>query len=121
MAFKGLLGGGEFPIPRDYDLDILGAIALSGATIGVGQAQRGNGIIGGGSQVPPTELIILRKLPGDRQLPIRVKLSRAINDPRARLLVAPGDTLILRYSPEEEALNFAISTFFTYGLRELFR
>ena len=117
----GLLGGGEWPVPRDYDLDVLGAVALAGQGIGVGNAQRSaNGIVGGASQIPPTELIVLRRLPGDRQLAIRVDLTQAINDPQARLLIAPGDTLLLRFSPEEEALNFAISTFFTFGIRELF-
>ena len=118
---SGLLGGGEWPVPRDYDLDVLGAVALAGQGIGVGNAQRAsNGIVSGASQIPPTELIVLRRLPGNRQLAIRVDLTQAINDPQARLLVAPGDTLLLRFSPEEEALNFAISTFFTFGIRELF-
>jgi len=119
----GLLGGGEFPIPRDYDLDVLGAIALSGTGVGVSRAQRGGSslISGGANQVEPTELIVLRKLPGNRQLAIKVDLSEAVNNPQARLLVAPGDTLLLRFSPEEELLNAAISVFFTYGIRELFR
>ncbi len=117
----GLLGGGEFPIPRDYDLDVLGAVALAGRAVGVGDASFRGGLSGGGNQVPPTELIVLRKLPGNRQIAIRVDLTRAINDPRARLLVAAGDTLLLRYKPEEELLNFGISTFFTFGIRELFR
>lgn len=119
----GLLGGGEFPIPRDYDLDVLGAVALSGQGVGVSSAQRRGAsfITGGANQVEPTELIVLRKLPGNRQLPIKVDLTQAVNDPRARILVAPGDTLLLRYSPDEELLNAAISVFFTYGIRELFR
>ncbi len=33
----GLLPGGEFPIPRDYDLDVLGAMALAGTGV---QGQR---------------------------------------------------------------------------------
>jgi protein involved in polysaccharide export with SLBB domain len=116
----GLLGGGEWPIPRDYDLDVLGAVALAGRGVGVASGTE-RGLIGGGNQVPPTDLIILRKLPGNRQIAISVDLTRAINDPRARLLVNAGDTLLLRYKPEEELVNFGISAFFTYGIRELFR
>ncbi len=41
----GLLPGGEWPIPRDYDLDILGAMAIAGGGIagsaqGMGGAER---------------------------------------------------------------------------------
>ncbi len=44
----GLLRGGEFPLPRDYDLDVLGAIAIAGSSIGSdgrefgGQGARGS-------------------------------------------------------------------------------
>ncbi|MCP4462744.1 MAG: hypothetical protein GY819_08110, partial [Planctomycetaceae bacterium] len=106
---------------RDYDLDILGAVALAGTGVGVSQGGRGGAYnVGTSNQAPPTELTILRKLPGNRQLAMRVRLSEAVNNPAARILVAPGDTLILRYTPEEETLNTAISIFFTYGIRQLF-
>jgi len=34
-------------------------------------------------------------------------------------LIMPGDTLILRFKPKEELLNFGIGTFFTFGLQAL--
>ena len=71
--------------------------------------------------VPPTELLVLRKLPADRQLAVRIDLGNALNDPKQRLLVKPGDTLILRYKPQEELINFGFATFFTYGIRQLFQ
>ncbi len=115
----GLLGGGEFPIPRDYDLDVLAAVSLAGTQIGTGQR---TGILGGAAQnVPPTELIVLRRIPGDRQLAIRIDLNDTINDPRQRILIKPADTLILRYKPQEEILNFASNIFFTFGVRQLFQ
>lgn len=116
----GLMGGGEWPLPRDYDLDVLGAVAIAGTPVGAAN-QTFRGVGGSGNELPPTQLTVLRKLPGNRQIAIQLNLNQAVNDPRARLLVYPGDTLILRYTPEEEIMNFAISTFFTYGLRELFR
>ncbi|MEM9410825.1 MAG: sugar ABC transporter substrate-binding protein, partial [Planctomycetota bacterium] len=116
----GLLGGGEFLLPRDNDLDVLGAVALSGTSVGVGQTR--GGLIGSaGGGVPPSNLIVLRKIPGGRQIAIRVDLTQAINDPRSRILVKAGDTLILRFKPQEEIVNFALQTFFTFGVRELFR
>lgn len=122
----GLLPGGEHLLPRDYDLDVLGAVAMARGNFGASnQGGGGGGGFGGGIQglggAPPGELIILRKLPCNQQIAIAVKLNDAINDPSARLLIAPGDTLILRYSPSEEALNFGLGSFFTFGIRQLFR
>ncbi len=115
----GLLGGGQFPVPRDYDLDVLQAVALAGTTIGTGQR---TGLIGGAAQnLPPTELIVLRQIPGRRQLAIRVDLNDAITDPRSRLYVKAGDTLLLRFKPQEEIINFASNLFFTFGVSQLFR
>ena len=69
----------------------------------------------------PNQLYILRKLPNNGQITIAVDLNRAINDPKSRPLVAAGDILILQYKPEEEALNFGLGTFFTFGIAEIIR
>lgn len=117
----GLLPGGQFPIPRDYDLDALGAMAMAG--YGVNNQSRGGGIsaLGGSAQVvPPGRLYILRRTPCKGQIAIEVDLTKAVNDPRQRPIIQPGDTLILQYKPCEEAINFGIGAFFTYGIRELF-
>ena len=120
----GLLPGGEFPLPRDYDLDILGAMAIAGQGIGnqVRQGGGGNGLLGGAAgTVPPGRAYILRKTPCNGQVAIEVDLTAAINDPRQRPLIQPGDTIILQYKCEEELLNFGIGTFFTFGISELLR
>ena len=114
----GLLGGGERVLPRDYDLDVLAAVSLAGAGIASNQS---TGLLGGAAQrVPPTELIVLRRIPGNRQLAVRIDLNDTINDPRQRMLVKSGDTLILRFKPQEEIINFAAGVFFTFGIRDLF-
>lgn len=111
----GVLAGGEHLLPRDYDLDVMGAIAVSGGPLGGG----GSGISGIGSQggggggqqrggLPPTNLIVLRKLACGGQIPIRVDLKRALLDTNERILVQPGDTLILRYTIGEEIYNTAL-------------
>jgi hypothetical protein len=115
----GLLGGGEFPLPRDYDLDVLGAVAVARGQIG-NTLTRAGGFVNV-PILPPGELIVLRRLPGNRQIAIKVDLTKAVNDPRTRILVKAGDTLILRHRPSEEVVNFGINTFFTFGVRELFR
>jgi hypothetical protein len=120
----GLLVSGEFLLPRDKDTDVLNAVAIAGGGIGAFQS-RGNGgfaagLGGGIGTVPPSQLIIMRPLPGNRQIAIEVDLTEAINNPRERLLVKAGDTLILRHKPREELLNFSLGAFFTFGIRELF-
>ena len=118
----GLLPGGEYLIPRDYDLDVLGAMGLAGQ--GVGSRSGGSGGGGFGIQqytIPPGELFILRKTPCNGQITIQVDLTKAAQDPRERPLVQPGDTLILRYKACEEAANFGVFAVFTYGIQLLFQ
>ena len=117
----GLLNGGQFPLPRDYDLDVLGAMAIAGRPIGGNSAQFGQSIGGGAQGVPPGLLYILRDDGCGGQVAIEVNLADAINDPRQRPLVQAGDTLILQFTCEERAINFGLQTFFTFGIRELFR
>jgi protein involved in polysaccharide export with SLBB domain len=121
----GLLPGGEFPLPRDYDLDVLGAMALAGRGVYGQMGGAGGGGMGGlggnVATIPPGKLYILRKTDCDGQIAIEVDLVKAINDPRSRPLVQAGDTLILQYKCEEEILNFGLGTFFTFGIRELLR
>ena len=124
----GLMPGGEHELPRDYDLDVLGAMAIAGQGIasptGAGGAGGGGGIGGGAGLVggvPPGQLYIVRETPCGQQITIAVDLARAINSPAARPLVQPGDILVLQHKPEEEILNFGLGTFFVYGIRELFQ
>ncbi|MEM0924574.1 MAG: polysaccharide biosynthesis/export family protein [Planctomycetota bacterium] len=119
----GLLPGAEIPLPRDYDLNVLGAMALAGQGVYGQTARGGNGGLFGGTitTVPPGRLYILRNTDCRGQIAIEVDLTKAINDPRSRPLVKAGDTLILQYKPEEELINFGIGTFFTFGIQEIFR
>lgn len=121
----GLLPGGEFRIPRDYDLDVLTAMSLSGG--GISRSQNGGGMGGMGGiggmlgTVPPGMLYVLRKTPCNGQITIAVDLAKANLDPRERILVQPGDILILRFKPSEELLNFGLGTFFTFGIQYALR
>ena len=122
----GLLPAGQFPLPRDYDLDVIGAMSIAGQGLG-GAGQTANAgpasllLSGGFGGATPTQLYVMRKGPCDQEFNIAVDLKRAYNDPSQKILVQPGDTLILRYKPHEEALNFGLVTFFTFGITELFR
>jgi hypothetical protein len=122
----GLLPGGEFKIPRDYDLDVVAAMALTGGGISSPQQRGGGGGgMGGMGQlfggVPPGMLYVLRKTPCNGQITIEIDLAKANVDPRERILVQPGDILILRFKPSEEILNFGLGTFFTFGIQYALR
>ena len=108
----GILGGGEFLLPRDYDLNVLQAIAAAGGQ--VGSTGSGLGSIspfggGGGNTFPPSRAIVIRQLPNDcGEIVIRVDLAQALTDPRERLLIQPEDTIVVQYTICEEVANTAV-------------
>lgn len=121
----GLLPGGQYPIPRDYDLDIIGAMSIAGTGLGGSSPTKGGGgassIIGSGfGGSAPTQLYVIRKTPCGQEFNISIDLRKAMNDPSQRIMIQPGDTLVLRYKPHEELINFGLVAFFTYGIRQLF-
>lgn len=121
----GLLPGGEHLLPRDYDLDVFGAMAMAGQSVGGSAGNRGGGggaagLIGNFGGANPSQLFIMRKDECGQQFNISVDLALALQNPNERILVQPGDTLILRYKPCEEAVNFGLVAFFTFGIQQLF-
>jgi protein involved in polysaccharide export with SLBB domain len=112
----GLLGGGEFPLPRDRGIDVLEAIAAAGQSVGAA-GRNGFSVI---AQRTPTELLILRQRPGQGQLAIRVDVNRALSDPSQRVQVKAGDLLILRHSRREQIQNAGIGVLNAYGVRQIF-
>ncbi|HEX4128639.1 MAG TPA: polysaccharide biosynthesis/export family protein [Pirellulales bacterium] len=118
----GLLMGREQLLPRDRDLDVFGALAIAGAAIGTGTSGGGNtggfgGMGGGGGSlnprgiIPPTEVIIVRKTKGGYQIPIKVNLQTAILNASERILIQPGDLVILQYKPQEMIANILLNSF----------
>lgn len=99
----GLLGGGQYTLPRDYDLDVLGAIAIAqGASQQQATRQIGGvSAINGDVTISASNVIILRMLPNGTQVPIKIDLYRAIRDPAERVIIQPGDIVMLRYKPME--------------------
>jgi len=120
----GLLGGGEYPLPRDKDLDIIGAIALAGGplgsggtgvgAIGDGQGGGGGGRGGGGrggssTNCQPSEAIIIRELPCGNQITMKIDLNKALQNRSERVLIQPNDVVMLRYTLAEEVGNVFLS------------
>lgn len=114
----GLLPGGEIPLPRDRDIDILEAIAIANGSVG-GQGGASAAVFragaGPGNVVPPSRAVVIRKLPNGQQIMIRVDLNRARFDPTERVIIQPGDFVMMHYKPGEIASNVALNFFqFTY-------
>jgi hypothetical protein len=114
----GVMPGGEHMLPRDYDLDVLDAIAVAGGPVGSGGS--GLSAIGGGGRGAstgrgpvigknPSRLIVIRKLECGGNLAIKVDTNRAMTDDSQRILVQPEDTLILQYTIGEELYNAALN------------
>ena len=59
----------------------------------------------------PSLVVVLRKTAGGGQIPIKVDLNRALCDPRERILVQPGDLLILQETPCEAFVRYLSLTF----------
>ena len=110
----GLLGGGEFVIPRDRPLSVMDAIAQAG---GIPQAQRGVGAI---PLQQPRVLTLLRRN-GGRQFSQQFDLSGGFSQQASQTRVRSGDYLILDYSPRQNVQNIGIGVFNTFGVRQLFR
>jgi hypothetical protein len=60
----------------------------------------------------PSLCTVLRQTPDRRQIPIRVDLNRAFIDPRERVLIQPGDVIVLQERPSE-----AITRYLTQSIR----
>ncbi|HBE70593.1 MAG TPA: sugar ABC transporter substrate-binding protein [Planctomycetaceae bacterium] len=111
----GLLAGGQIPMPRDEDLDIIEAIALANGSVGgfggtssVAVLRAGAGV---GNIIPPTRALVVRKLPNGQQVSIRVDLSQAIKEPSERVRIMAGDYVMLYYKPSEIFANSALNFF----------
>lgn len=108
----GLLRGGQFPIPRDYDLDVLGAIAMAGGSIAAaaGSSATNGGISRGGvgSIFPPTRVIVLRTING-QQVAIKINMKTAMMNPQERLLIQPNDFILLEYTDFELFVNILLN------------
>jgi hypothetical protein len=109
----GLLPSGQWPLPRDYDIDVLQAIALAGGNIGSAAGSSDVGVFGAGGGAPlfpATRLIVIREMCGET-IPIEVNLRRAAVDPSERIRIDAGDYILLEYTPLELIGNILISNF----------
>lgn len=111
----GLLPAGEQTLPRDYDLDVVEAVAQIRGTM-VNGAFGGSNFTGrliqqGIGNPNPSALTVIRKTANGGQIPISVDLNRALEDSRERILVHPDDVLILQETRGESVARYVNDVF----------
>jgi hypothetical protein len=107
----GLLGGGQYVLPQNYDLDLLEALSIVQSQVNT-SFNSNTKAIGGVSAlnhdvtVGASKVIILRKSPNGCEIKIEVDLYDAMRDPRERILIQPGDYVLLQYTRCEAVAAF---------------
>lgn len=121
----GLIGSLVIPLPRDTDLDVLQAIALVRGPLVNGsfsQTAFTASAVNGGVGNPNASLCtVLRQLPDRRQIAIRVDLNKALFEPRERILIQPGDFLVLQERPGEAITRYFTQQFQLTGVFNILR
>jgi protein involved in polysaccharide export with SLBB domain len=111
----GVIGSRQVILPRDYDLDVVQAIAANGGPLVNGGFTQNAFVaqaFATGMGTPSAALCtVIRKLPNGRQVPIRVDLARAFVDPRERILIQPDDILVMQEKPYEAIARYLTQQF----------
>jgi protein involved in polysaccharide export with SLBB domain len=118
----GLLQGRQIAIPRDYDLDVIGAVALAGGSVATSAGGNPNRNNGGsiGNLFPPSRVIVVRQI-GKEIRTIKVSLRTALTDPQERVLIQPNDYIICEYTESELVMNIILNAVtFSFSLDQVF-
>ena len=111
----GVITARQWPLPRDYDLSVLQALAIANAPIVNGgftqNAFVAQAFSTGLGTPSPALCNILRPLPNGQQINIRVDLDRALRDPRENIRILAGDFLIMQERPGDATLRYLTQTF----------
>lgn len=121
----GILGSRQIAIPRDYDLNIVEAIAVAaGPIINGGFTQNAfvaQAFANGLGTPSPALVTVLRKMPDGQQLNIRIDLARALKDPRERIYIQPKDFIVMQEKPGEAIGRYLFQTFRFNFAQEIYR
>ena len=110
----GLIGAGQFLLPRDSDLRVIEAIArVRGPLVNGGFSQNNfvaQSTTSGLGAPSPSLVSIVRRMPGNREFTIRVDLDRALRDPRENVLIQPDDILVMQELPGQAIVRYLTQT-----------
>jgi protein involved in polysaccharide export with SLBB domain len=111
----GLLGSAQIPLPRDYDLRVIEAIAqVRGPLINGSFSQNAfvASAVSSGIGSPNASLVtVVRRLPNNQQILIRVDLNEAFRDLRENIIVQPGDLIVMQERPSESITRYMTQQF----------
>lgn len=108
----GLLGGRQFSLPRNQDLDVIDAVLLADSYSRQTQLNAPTRSIGGVSvlnrdvTVGASRVVIERKTADGQTDRFRVNLYKAMRNPDQRIMIEPGDRLYLEYTAAEAFMAF---------------
>lgn len=108
----GLLGGGQFALPPNQDIDVIDAVLLADTYSRRSQLNAPTRAVGGVSvlnrdvTVGASRVVIERKSADGQVQRFRVNLYHAMKNPDQRVLIEPGDRLYLEYTAIEASLAF---------------
>ncbi len=106
----GLLPPKQFVLPRDFDLRVVDAIALTNGPLvngGFNYSNLTGSIQASGLGSPsPSRLSVIRRTKDFGQIVIIVDLNKALRDQRENILVQPGDVLVLQETPAESLTRY---------------
>jgi protein involved in polysaccharide export with SLBB domain len=111
----GLLGAAQVPLPRDYDLRVIEAISqVRGPLINGSFSQNAfvaSAVNVGIGNPNPSLVTVVRRLPNNQQVRIRVDLNEAFRDLRENIIIMPGDIIVLQERPGEALARYFTQTF----------
>jgi hypothetical protein len=107
----GLLGGGEYQLPRDRDLHVLEAVSIAQSRVGGGgggamTSSGGVSALNADVTISPSRVIIRRRLEDGRIVPLEVDLYRARLKAEEDIIIQPRDLILLQYKCGEATLAF---------------
>ena len=100
----GLLGGGQYELPRDYDLRLLEAISIaqSPQNVVAGRSPGGSTALNGDVTSSGSRVIVMRNVPGGSRLPVEISVYEALRNPQEHnIIIQPGDYIIVQYTALE--------------------
>jgi protein involved in polysaccharide export with SLBB domain len=111
----GLLGAAQIPLPRDYDLRVIEAITQVRGPLINGSFNQNAFVasaVNTGIGNPNASLVtVVRRLPNQQQIRIRVDLNEAFRDLRENIIIQPGDIVVLQERPGESLARYFTQTF----------
>ncbi len=105
----GLLGGGQYTLPRDNDLTVTQAVSIASSRSNSGASSRSLGGVSALNQdvsISASRVVVLRTLPCGQRVQIEVDIYKAFCHQDEDIIIQPGDMILLQYKCHEAVFAF---------------